>query len=84
MPHCNYLAIDDVSIKAWLCLKHHRHRGRGFIFSDTAIEMALMVKGIFKLLLRGLEGFLNLVFTLMNVMPKSPTYICISKRLKII
>ncbi len=46
--------------------------------------MALMVKGIFKLLLRGLEGFLNLVFTLMNVMPKSPTYICISKRLKII
>ncbi len=41
-----------------------------------------MVKGIFKLPLRGLESFLNLVFTLMNVPLKSPTYTCISKRLK--
>nr|WP_223823728.1 transposase [Candidatus Enterovibrio escacola] len=40
--------------------------------------MALMVKGIFKLLLRGLEIFLNSVFTLMNIPLKSPTYTCIS------
>ncbi len=51
-------------------------------FLDTAIETALMVKGIFKLPLRGLEGFLNSVLTLMNVPPKSPTYTCISKRSK--
>ncbi|PCS21751.1 hypothetical protein BTN49_2763 [Candidatus Enterovibrio escicola] len=51
----------------------------GFIFSDTEIEMPLMVKSIFKLLLRGLEGFLTSVFTLMNVPLKSPTYTCISK-----
>ncbi|PCS21511.1 hypothetical protein BTN49_3051 [Candidatus Enterovibrio escicola] len=49
---------------------------------DTVIETALMVKGIFKLPLRGLEGFLNSVFTLMNVPLKSPTYSWISKRLK--
>ncbi|PCS22867.1 transposase [Candidatus Enterovibrio escicola] len=41
-----------------------------------------MMKGIFKLLLHGLKGFLNSVFTLMNVPPKSPIYICISKRSK--
>ncbi|PCS21666.1 hypothetical protein BTN49_2678 [Candidatus Enterovibrio escicola] len=41
-----------------------------------------MVKGLFKLPLRGLEGFLNSVFMLMNVSLKSPTYTCISKRLK--
>ncbi|PCS21337.1 hypothetical protein BTN49_2876 [Candidatus Enterovibrio escicola] len=38
-----------------------------------------MVKGIFKLPLRGLESFLNSVFTLMNIPLKSLTYICISR-----
>ncbi|WP_223824398.1 transposase [Candidatus Enterovibrio escicola] len=66
--------IDDATIKACHCLKHHGHRSRGFIFSDTAIEKALMVKGIFKLSLRGLEGFLNSVLTLMNIPLKFPIY----------
>ncbi len=38
-----------------------------------------MVKGMFKLSLRGLKGFFNSVFTLMNVPLKSPTDTCISK-----
>ncbi len=76
--------INVAAIKAWCCLKHHGHRNRGFIFSDTKIETVLMVKGIFKLPLYGLEGFLNSVFTLMNVPLESPTYTCISKRSKII
>ncbi|PCS23628.1 Mobile element protein [Candidatus Enterovibrio escicola] len=41
-----------------------------------------MVKGIFKRPRRGLEGFLNSVFTLMNILLKFPTYTCISKRSK--
>ncbi|WP_223823888.1 transposase [Candidatus Enterovibrio escicola] len=53
-----------------------------FIFPDTQIEMALMVKGIFKLPLRGLKGLLNSVFMLINIPMKSPTYTCISKRSK--
>ncbi len=57
---------------------------RGFIFSDSAIETSLMMKGIFKLQLRGLYGFLNSVFTLMNVPLKYLTYTCISKRSKTI
>ncbi|PCS23181.1 transposase [Candidatus Enterovibrio escicola] len=48
------LWIDVASIKAWPCLKHHGSRDCGFIFSDTSIETALMVKGIFKLPLRRL------------------------------
>ncbi len=47
--------INLASIEAWLCLKHHAHRGRGFIFSNTKIETTLMVKGIFKLPLRRLR-----------------------------
>ncbi len=41
-----------------------------------------MVKGIFKLPLGGLEGFINSALTLMNVPLKSPTYTCISKHSK--
>ncbi len=78
--------VNVTAIKAWHCLKHNGHRGCRLIFSETEIEIeieiALMVKGIFKLPLRGLEGFLNSVFTLINVLPNSPTYTCISKRLK--
>ncbi len=58
------------------------HRGGGFIFLDIKIDTAVMVKGIFELPLRGLKGFLNSVFTLMNVLLKSSTYTCISKHSK--
>lgn len=47
-----------------------------------AIETALMIKGIFSLSLRALEGFLNSLFTLMNVPLTSPDYTSISKRAK--
>nr|WP_223824286.1 transposase [Candidatus Enterovibrio escacola] len=39
--------------------------------------MALIVKSICKLPLRELEGFLNSVFTLINIPLKLPTYTCI-------
>ncbi|PCS22619.1 Mobile element protein [Candidatus Enterovibrio escicola] len=41
-----------------------------------------MVKGIFKVTLRALKGFLNSVFTLMNIPLKFPKYTCISKHSK--
>jgi len=43
-----------------------------------------MVKGIFKLPLRALQGFLDSIFGLMDVPLKSPSYSCISKRAKIL
>ncbi|HDE2016193.1 TPA: transposase, partial [Klebsiella quasipneumoniae] len=44
--------MDEQAIKQWHCLVHHGRRGRGFHYSDTAIETALMLKGLFKLPLR--------------------------------
>jgi len=41
-----------------------------------------MIKGIFKLPLRALGGFINSLFQLMNVKLKSPDYSCISKHAK--
>ncbi len=74
--------MDEQAIKQWHCLVHHGRRGRGFHYSDTAIETALMLKGLFKLPLRALEGFINSLFQLMAVPLQSPDYSCISKRAK--
>lgn len=41
-----------------------------------------MLKGLFKLPLRALEGFINSLFQLMAVTLQSPDYSCISKRTK--
>ena len=49
-------------------------------FSDVSIETALMIKEIFKLPLRALEGFINSVFPLMDLPLSSPTCSCIRKR----
>ncbi|MFA0164641.1 IS5 family transposase, partial [Vibrio splendidus] len=57
-------------------------RGRGVQYSDTAIETALMIKGIFSLPLRALQGFIDSIFELLEVPLTSPDYTCISKRSK--
>lgn len=74
--------IDDAAVKSWHCKEHHGNRGRGFQFTDVAIETALMIKGVFKLPLRALQGFIDSIFSLMDVPLKSPSYSCISKRAK--
>ncbi len=76
--------IDEQAIKSWRCTEHHGRRGRGYIYSDVAIETALVIKGVFSLSLRSLEGFTNSVFQLMDVPLCSPSYSCISKRAKIV
>ncbi|QJR81704.1 IS5 family transposase [Alteromonas pelagimontana] len=74
--------IDDKAIAAWHCETHHGGRGRGFQFSNTAIETALTIKAVFSLPLRATEGFLNSVFALMKLPCRSPGYSCLSKRAK--
>lgn len=74
--------IDEQALNLWCHTEHHGGRGRGFQYSDTAIETALMLKGLFNLPLRALEGFLNSVFSLMSLQLTSPGYSCISKRAK--
>ena len=74
--------LDGSDINAWHCKAHYSGRGRGFQFSDTAIETALMLKGIFKLSLQATESFINSLFRLMNVPLAAPDYTCIIKRAK--
>ncbi|GAB5994675.1 hypothetical protein AE1304_41340 [Aeromonas enteropelogenes] len=67
--------MDEQAIQQWHCQVHHGRRGRSFHYSDTAIETALMLKGLFKLPLRALEGFINSLFQLMAVPLQAPDYI---------
>ncbi|GEA52362.1 IS5 family transposase [Vibrio inusitatus NBRC 102082] len=74
--------VDDSAKDTWYSTEHHGGRGRSNQFSDVSIETALMLKGVFNLSLRSLEGFVNSVFELMGAPLRSPTYSCISKRAK--
>lgn len=74
--------IDDKAIESWYNKEQTGKRGRSNTYSDTAIVTALMLKGLFRLPLRNLEGFLNSIFQLMDIDLKSPDYTCISKRSK--
>ncbi|MGL6436417.1 transposase [Aeromonas rivipollensis] len=66
----------------WHCQAQHCRRGRGFHYSDTAIETALMLRRLFKLPLQAWEGSTNSLFQVMALPLKSPDYGCISKRVK--
>ncbi len=73
--------IDEEAITEWKHPKQDR-RGRPRLFSDLAITTALMVKRIFSLPLRALQGFIDSVFKLANVPLVCPHYTCISRRAK--
>lgn len=76
------IRMDEQAIQRWHCHTHHGRRGRGFYYSDTSIETALMLKGFFNMPVRALEGFINSLFKLMDVLLQSPDYSCINKRAK--
>lgn len=73
--------IDEQAIAEWKQAKEAK-RSRPRRFSDLAITTALMIKRIFSMPLRALQGFLNSVFKLANIPLVSPHYTCISRRTK--
>jgi len=74
--------LDGWAIKNGYNTTPTGRRGRSQTYSDTAIYTALMIRGIFKLPLCALEGFINSLFRLLQIDLKSPDYSCISKRAK--
>ncbi|HGZ6746075.1 TPA: IS5 family transposase [Vibrio parahaemolyticus] len=70
--------IDEETIRQWKQSKQDK-RGRPRQFSDLAITTALMVKRVFSMLLRALQGFIDSVFSLAIVCPH---YSCINRRAK--
>jgi hypothetical protein len=73
--------IDEEAIAEWKQNKQGK-RGRPRRFSDLAITTALMVKRVFSMPLRALQGFLDSVFKLAKIPLVYPHYTCISRRTK--
>lgn len=73
--------IDEAAIRQWKQSKQYK-RGRPPQFSDLAITTALMVKRVFSMSLRALQGVIASVFSLANVPIVCPHYSCISRRAK--
>jgi hypothetical protein len=73
--------LDDEAIQAWYESATPSSRGRPQRYSDLAITTVLVIKRVFRLTLRA-AGFIDSIFTLMNVPLRCPDYTSVSKRAK--
>lgn len=65
--------IDEEAVQLWKQIKQG-NRGRSRLFSDLAITTALMVKRIFSLPLRALQGSIDSIFKLAQLPLSCPHY----------
>ncbi|WP_428484784.1 IS5 family transposase, partial [Salmonella enterica] len=74
--------LDDEAIQAWYESATPSSRGRPQRYSDLAITTVLVIKRVFRLTLRAAQGFIDSIFSLMNVPLRCPDYSCVSRRAK--
>jgi hypothetical protein len=72
--------FSEESIKKWVSCKQIRKKGRPEIYSDEAILCALMIREVYKLPLRMLQGFLISLFFMLGLNLPVPSYSQISRR----
>jgi hypothetical protein len=72
----------DEAIQAWYESATPASRGRPQRYSDPAITTVLVIKHVFRLTLRATQGFIDSIFTLMDVPLRCPDYTSVSKRAK--
>jgi len=73
--------LSDDFEKVWL-YTGEKQRGSQFDYSDQAIEIMLMIKEVFHLTNRGVEGFVGSLFQMMNLDLPVPDHSTLSKRFK--
>jgi hypothetical protein len=74
------LWVDEQAVSAWSRQDKPRGRGRPRIYTDTAIECALVVGTVFRLSLRATQGFLESLDRLMGVELPVPAYSTVCRR----
>jgi hypothetical protein len=74
--------LDDEAIQAGYEPAIHTSRGRSQHYSDLAITTVLVVKRVFRLILRAAQGFIDSIFALMDVPLRCLDYTRVSKRAK--
>ncbi|ECI0838820.1 IS5 family transposase [Salmonella enterica subsp. diarizonae] len=74
--------LDESAIAAWTDNAQTEGRGRPLHYTDMAITTVLMMKRVFNLPLRALQGFVDSIFKLMELPLCCPDYSLVSKRAK--
>lgn len=74
--------LDESAIAAWTDNAQPEGRGRPLHYTDMAITTVLMMKRVFNLPLRALQGFVDSIFKLMELPLCCPDYSLVSKRAK--
>lgn len=74
--------LDESSIVAWTEKAQPEGRGRPLHYTDMAITTVLMMKRVFNLPLRALQGFVDSIFKLMELPLCCPDYSLVSRRAK--
>ena len=72
--------VEDKAVKNWLSTSCSCRAGRPETYSNDAILTLLLLREMFKLTLRSLEGFAKSLFQLMNQDLPVPSYTQISRR----
>lgn len=74
--------IEEDTINQWFSSSNQSKAGRPTIYSDEAILMILLLREVYKLPLRGLQGFVQSLFRMMKLDLPVPSYSQISRRAK--
>lgn len=74
--------FSEDSIDKWSSKKEKGKKGRPFSYSNDAILTALVIRSVFHLPLRALEGFLKSIVELMRLAISVPCYTQICRRAK--
>lgn len=72
--------VDEQALSGWHHTASMRGRGRPRLYSDAAIECALVIRAVFHLSLRATQGFLESVLTIMRVQLPVPDYTTLCRR----
>lgn len=72
--------VEDAAIKNWFSSEHSGMSGRPEIYSDQAILLLLVLREIYSLPLRALQGFVESLFEQMGTDFPVPSYTQISRR----
>lgn len=72
--------FSEDTIKKWMSCKQTGEKGRPEIYSDEAILCALMIREVYRLPLRMLQGFLKSLFFILGLSLPVPSYSQISRR----
>jgi hypothetical protein len=59
--------IEEAALEGWLEAQKSGRRGASLTYSDAAIEAILVLKAVYRLPLRGAQGFAQSVFVLMGL-----------------